>query len=83
VTWPDPLLDDGAADDLSPSDACDLCFAWCVLDLAELDVPDPELPEPELPDPDFELELELDEPDEPEPEVLDAAVVVCVLPGSA
>jgi hypothetical protein len=81
VTWPDPLLDDGAADDFSPSDPCDLCFAWCVADLPDPVLPDPVLADPELLDPDPEL---LDpEPEPAEPDVLDAAAVVCALPGSA
>jgi hypothetical protein len=73
VTWPDPLLDDGAADDFSPADAFDLCFAWCAADLLDPLVPlDPELLDPE-PDPDEPVELD----------VLDGAAVVCALPGSA
>jgi hypothetical protein len=84
VTWPDPVLDDGAADDFSPSDVCDLCFAWCAVDLPDPVLADPELlgPEPDLPDPEL-LDPE-PEPDEPvDPDVLDVAAVVCALPGSA
>lgn len=62
MTWPEPELDDGPEDELSPEPELDLCefdewlaeLGLCVdeLELPEPEPLEPEPLEPELPDPD-------------------------------